>query len=420
MSKQRTFPALRHILVAILLSFPIVLMILPAGRRASFYMLLVCALVCVVCRIKPGGRTFLSVLKTYWQINLTMAAMLIAVLLHQLGHGEFAFKPIEKTLQLAIFPLMLWTLLFLSGRDLRLFQWALISGGTLSSAVLIWTTQGGSIRLGVISNPLVPFSNLTLLMGFMALLSIGWNDRTEKAIIALKTLTACACLYASYCSGTRGGWIATPFFIIIAVALKNRIHNWHKVLISFVAMIGIASAMAFLPYTKSRLELAYSEIKNYTTQDSVETSVGIRFQLWEASWDVFLHNPVFGSGTAQYAQQVKTLGAKDTITLHAHNDVLYALATLGIFGVIAIFALYLIPCFWFIKIARGPDKEQRVTAEIGLAVCAGFFVFGLTDTMFYWTFCNDFYTITLATLFALLIQRQEELKKIQVDAARFV
>lgn len=418
MIKQHTFPALRHILVAILLSFPIVLMILPAGGRASFYLLLLCALVCMACRIKPGERTFLSVLKTYWQINLAMAAMLIAVLLHQLGHDEFAFKPIEKTLQLAIFPLMLWTLLFLSGRDLRMLQWALISGGTLSSAVLYWTTQGGSIRLGVISNPLVPFSNLNLLIGFMALLSIGWNDRTEKGIIALKTLTACACLYASYYSGTRGGWIVAPFFIVIAVALKNGISNRHKVLTSFVAMIGIASAMAFLPYTKSRIELAYSEIKNYTTQHSVETSVGIRFQLWEASWEVFRLNPVFGIGTAQYVQKVKSLGAKDTITLHAHNDILYALATLGIFGAIAILALYLVPCLWFIKLARGPDKEQRATAEIGLAVCFGFFVFGMTDTMFYWNFCIDFYTIALATLFALMIQRQEELKTIRVDAAR--
>lgn len=420
MQEKKAVSRLRMLLLAILLSFPTVLLILPAGRRLSFYMLLLCALACMAFRIKPDGQEFRAVLKKYRSINLAMAAMLIAVIVQQLALWSFAFKPIEKALEFAVFPLLLWTLLLLSASNLRILQWALIIGAGLSSIALHVAMQGGDVRAnGVVFNPLIPFSDLTLLMGFMTLLSVGWNERSEKFVIALKVLIFCACLYASYISGTRGGWIAIPFLFIVAISMVGTIRLRHKVLISLAAMTVIAAMTAFMPYTKSRAELAYSEMVGFqhSTPNSSSTSIGVRFQLWAVSWNIFRHHPVLGIGTAEFEQEVANLAAQGLITpeagrqLHAHNDFMQALATHGAFGAIALLALYLVPAVWFLKLARVPDKKQRVTAGMGLAVSVGFFIYGMTDTLFYWSVCSQFYTIIVATLFALLVKQHEELTR---------
>lgn len=413
MQEKNAVRALRMLLSTILLSFPTALLILPVGRRINFYALLLCAFACMIYRIKPGGLTFWEALKKYWPMHLAMAAMLIGVLLQQLVHGEFAFKPIEKALEFAVFPLFMWTLLLLSGRQLRILQWAWIVGAALSSVALYVAMHGGEIRaLGVISNPLIPFSDLTVLLGFLALISIGWDERGKEWLTALKILTWCATLYASYISGTRGGWIAIPFYIIIAILVLGKFTMRQKALASLAAMAVIAATMATLPYTRSRMELAYSEVVKY--QESNETSVGVRLQLWQVSWNIFRDHPILGIGAAGYGQELKRLAAIRSLSpeagssLHAHSDFMQALATLGAIGVIAIFALYAVPGICFMKLARKADGKQRATAGMGLAVSAGFLVYGLTDTLFYWSVCSQFYTIIIAALFALLIKGYED------------
>lgn len=412
MQEKNAVRALRTLLITILLSFPTVLLILPVGRRVSFYMLLLCAFACIAYRIKPGGLTFGDVLRKYWPLNLAMAAMLIGVLLQQLVHGEFAFKPIEKALEFAVFPLIMWPLLLLSGRQLRILQWGWMIGAALSSVALYIAMQGGDIRVnGVISNPLIPFSDLTILLGFLALISIGWDEPAGKWLTAVKILTWCATIYASYISGTRGGWVAIPFFMIIAISILGKFRMRHKVLVSLAAMIAIAATMATLPYTRSRMELAYSEVVGY--QNSNATSVGVRLQLWEVSWNIFRDHPILGVGAAGYGQEVKRLAAAGRLSpeagfsLHAHSDFMQALATLGAYGALATLALYAVPGIYFMMLARTPDGKQRATAGMGLAVSAGFLIYGLTDTLFYWSVCSQFYTMIIAALFALALKQNE-------------
>jgi len=414
MPKTNAIPALRQLLTAILLSFPAVLLVLPAGRRASLYLLLLSAFACMAFRIKPAGQAFGDVMKKYWPVNAAMMAMLFAVLAQQLVHWEFSFKAIEKALEFAVFPLLLWTLLLLPIKRLQVLQWALMIGVGISSIAIYKATEGGNVRVdGVISSPLNPFSDLITLMGFMALLSIGWNRRSQAWMIAAKIFACCVSLYVSYISGTRGSWIAIPFFVMIAVSILSTMSMPRKAMISLAATLAIAGVMAVLPYTKARIELAYAEMIGYE-HSHADTSIGIRLQIWETSLSMFRNNPVLGSGVDKFEQELKDLAAEKVITpiagtqLHAHNDFLQALATLGALGAIAVLALYAVPGIWLIKLADPLDLQQRVTAGMGLALSVGYFVYGMTDTLFYWSVCSHFYVIILATLGALLIKQREE------------
>ncbi|MGC7407301.1 polymerase, partial [Pandoraea pneumonica] len=78
--------------------------------------------------------------------------------------------------------------------------------------------------VGAFSNA-IPFGNLSLLMALFALMSIGWTEDDGWALIALRLLAGCAGLYASYLSQARGGWIAIPVLLLIAVATLRHV-SW--------------------------------------------------------------------------------------------------------------------------------------------------------------------------------------------------
>src|SRR5207245_6650262 len=94
---------------------------------------------------------------------------------------------------------------------------------------------------------------------------------------------------------------------------------------------------------------------------------------------------------------------------HVHDDVVYKMASLGVFGVLATLTLYFVPATYFFRKLHHPDRETRTIASMGLALCLGFFTFGLSDVMFFWASSNTFYSVMLAGMFAHLIKREAEL-----------
>ena len=85
------------------------------------------------------------------------------------------------------------------------------------------------------------------------------------------------------------------------------------------------------------------------------------------------------------------------------------MATLGVPGLIAILAVYFVPFAFFVRHLRVNDREMRVAATLGLTVSAGFFTFGMTETMFINTLTNAFYSLIIAAFFALVMQRRQAL-----------
>ena len=92
---------------------------------------------------------------------------------------------------------------------------------------------------------------------------------------------------------------------------------------------------------------------------------------------------------------------------HSHNDLLYAAATLGVPGLLAVFAMYVVPAAFFLRHLRAADSATRVAAIMGLATSVGFFIFGLTEAMFYIAMTNAFYTLLMATFFAFVVSRSQ-------------
>jgi O-antigen ligase len=389
-------------------------LILPQNSSAAFHLLLLCALIGIACRLRPMGLTLGQTVRAYWPLCIAMAGLAIAVLLQQLAYGEMNVSAFDKPSRLAFFPLLFWLFLLFPSRVLKSVQWGLVTGVFVCTVFLFVETDGGALRpMNILAVPLIPFGNMVLLMGVLCLLSMGLNDRREKLMMGVKLLAGIVALYASYLTQARGGWIALPLFIAIAFMGLRHMPLRRKLAILAIFLSLICGSLVFSKMVQDRVNAATTDIKLYVSGESRDTSLGIRFQLWGASLMIFKENPGVGVGRDQYPGAVKELERRHVITAlaasfpHSHNDILFSMAILGIFGALAMLSLYFVPAFYFLREIRNPDRELRTVAGMGAAVSLGFFVFGLTDAMFFWTQSFTIYGMLLPPLFAYMLRRNE-------------
>jgi O-antigen ligase len=407
------FLYLQWTVAAIAILFPAIFLTVPRAGNASFYLLALCSLIGIGCRLEPMGKSFSQLVREYWPVNLAMSGLVFAILIHQLSSGRFLPNMFEMPLQLACFALLFWILLLLPADRLKNVQWGLVAGSLLcTGAIYIQTAAGAERPLHVLNVPLIPFGQLAMLMGILALLSTGWNERNEKIAVALKMLAGGAALYGSYLTQTRGGWIALPIFVAIAFAVFRNIHRRFKLSLLLIALALLCGSYILGGTVQRRVVEAASDVRQYADGSNKNTSVGLRLQLWHGAWILFKENPVFGIGRERYPEAVRQLVQRQVISPdaaahpHSHNEVLFHMATLGIVGLLALLSLYFVPAFYFFRDLRNPDRETRTIAGMGLALSLGFFVFGLTDVMFYWRVSYLFYAILLSVLFACLVKRK--------------
>lgn len=385
----------------------------PRGLGASFYLLLACSLAGIALRLRPMGKSFVQVLQEFWPVHLSMTGLFLATLSNQLSSGQFTGRALELPFLFACFPLLLWILMLSSDMVQRWIPWGLAAGAVTCSLVLYIATIGGTIRpLGIYRFPLIPFGNIAMLLGVLVLFSIGWNSRDEKLAIGLKILGGSAGLYGAYLSQARGGWVAIPVFVVLALYIFRSIHICYRLAFLVFLMVILGGTYLGSETIRERINAGRSDIQQFLDGSNKDTSLGQRFQLWRGGWLLFKESPIVGISRDQYPTAVKELVALQEMTPiaasqpHSHNDILFQSVTLGLFGFAAIVSLYVVPTCYFAKQTRSRDWINRIIAGMGMAVTLGFFIFGLSDTMFFWRVNIMFYVILLALLFACLESRK--------------
>lgn len=404
------------VFIAIML-FPVLSISLHNVGNACLFSLLILSIVAAACRYKPAGINFGRLLKDYWPLHLAMASLALAVLLNQILTGIFAVKYYDTALRIALFAPVLWVVLELPLNYLKKIQWAFALGALLAVIKIYVFTAGGVLRpsnIGFLAT--IPFSDMALLFGIIALISIGWNERHEKLAIAFKVCACCAGIYVTILSQTRGSWIAIPVFALTAFMLIRNIRIRYRVAILVLTLATLGTVFTFSNVVQTRLAAAKADMTMYADRENADTSLGIRLQLWQASWELFKENPIVGVGRENFSAGLDDLSARRIITplatsfSHSHNEILFNMAILGVFGLLAILSIYFVPGYYFIREIRHSDSIVRTAAGMGLILCLGFFVFGLTDMMFFWSVLGGVYSMSVAAFLACIIKRKRELK----------
>jgi len=405
-----------------LISFPALLLGLPNAANTAFGVLLGWTAFELVRQRQTGLKAWWIIVREHWPVMLAMVALPAALLLHQFTHGQVPRIP-YLYLRFGLFVVLAWGLLQLRGDVLRQLQWGLVVAPIVSA---VWlhaaaiAVQGRPVQMGM--NNVIPFSNLSLLMGMLAVVSIGWGRRNDYLGIGLKLLAGAAGIYTAYLSSTRGSWIAIPVLVLMVLMTTDRLTARSRAAL-FVVLVGSAMVAGYCSDSvMTRVHDAVLHVGEFFSQTAVDTSEGGRLQLWTASIDIFRAHPWTGVGPDGFRSALDHMEHSGVITpwaaaySHSHNDVLYAAATLGIFGAAAVLAMYLVPAAFFLRHVRSTDRVCRVAAVMGLATCLAFLVFGLTEAMFYIAMTNAFYTLILACCFAIVVGRTRQLSPVEMDA----
>lgn len=411
-----------------------VMMLTHLGHSSGAFLVL--AVFCLfLCFKRPGGmsQTWQD-LRSYRPLMFALSFSLITVLCLSAWQHKFLASDVERG-----FRTFLGTIVILAGcltlipDRLRQAAWGMTTAAWAGAGYAVWLSLApqkiaegapehyvvkyGNLQFrrpeNVPEYNAVSYGNLLLLMTVLSTLSIGWQlTRYRKTEIAFKVLTACVGFVGFLATQTRSGWIGIPFFILIGLVLFYGKFSLRKLIVpALIASTLIAAVFVLNPITRTRTQDAITEVTECARNPTAVSSVCIRLQLWHASLMMFKENPLIGNGSTQKfritLQDLARRGVVSGFTVteefdEPHNDMMYAMASYGLLGLTGLLLLYFAPAWVFAKrLASNVPHDARVAAAMGLAVCLGFFTFGLTELMFRGMRTMGFYAAMMGWLLAL-------------------
>lgn len=402
------------ILICFLIGFlPLAMMTELRGGSAVFWGLVVTSL--GICSVQPGGiDAAIHLLRPYKVLFFSLLVMPLTVCMSMLWSHEFLGGDAERAIRVFVGTLaILAACLSLNPAWLRQSTWGLMASVLGGTGNLVWASWPHFNRPGMDQYTTVGFSNILLLLTILVLFSLGWQlSRFKKTEQLLKLTVVIVGMLGVIIADTRSSWVAMPFFIVIGLLLIGRlISGWHLVLVGIVAVAIAVGAFFANPSLMGRTNLAIKEYVDCRSATPIaDTSVCIRLQLWRASWHMFKANPLLANaGSAGFEEKLAELHKKGIVSEFTskdfgepHNDLFFALANYGLMGLIAFLLMYCVPAVMFAwRLRTRFPQEIRVAAGMGLAVCAGFVAFGLTEAMFRSMRMLSFYAVLIAWLLAL-------------------
>lgn len=164
-------------------------------------------------------------------------------------------------------------------------------------------------------------------------------------------------------SGSRGPVLALALASVLLILLMPGSREKRR---RMFTILGAAAASFFVVPSVvpgSAIERATSIL---TGSDEGLSSNG-RTELWGQAWDLFVENPLLGSGTGGFA-------TVDPVQLYPHNILLEAAAELGILGAAAVLALIACGVFIAVRTYRLGRGALRAETALIVAMLAGAFV----------------------------------------------
>jgi O-antigen ligase len=376
------------------------------GTGICFFLLLLVALVHFAV-IRRAGSSWRDALRGNWGFVVGMCGLPVAIVFQQLLTSHWTARPYDVPLRfLLAVPIFLY-LRTLPIRRLIHMHWGYTFGAFGAAAVAYnWTCVEHLGRAtNYFINP-VPFGNIAALLGLLSGLSIAWAGKGRLGTKLIKILGFVAGMGAAYLSETRGAWVMA-LVILVAVLLMTQRLGWRRRLTLIAVLLTFcAAAIHWIGPVNDRMMLVMSDIRNYDRGD-YSTSLGFRVQLWRTSLAMFVEHPLVGIGDGNFNAYLRMMiahgAASNTLAdfMHAHSDILFKLAELGSVGLIAILACYIGPAMSLFRHVADTDRDRRLSARMGLVVCASLFVSGLTESMLVLTMNTAFYGLLIASLLAV-------------------
>jgi len=406
-------PALAWVFTVALGLSPVLLMSTMDGGSAGYYGLVLLSFIVLAWVRRPAqGTTWCDNRREYLWMVAGMAVLLVGVLTSLVVHGIWKGSEVEKAVRFLTVGLILAAALRVPRHILAHATVGLLGGIWYAVINVAWLVLSTGERPATQQFNAVTYGDLTLLFSMIAFLLLGLRiTRFRRIEFALKLVSGIAGVAAFLATQTRGGLLAIPFFLFIAMLVQGRRMNRLK-LLAAALLLGMAGLIVASDASmRQRIHLGVSEFDQCQVAHLSDTSVCIRLQLWSAAGHMIRSEPVFGVGGGdRFREELAKLADAKQVTPtvardfgETHNDLLYFLATYGVLGGLGLVLLYIAPGWLFARRLRldVTDQPTRLFAGAGLMICVGFAVFGITEMMFRDMRTASFYATWMACFLAL-------------------
>ena len=379
---------------------------------------------------------------TRTSLGISVFVLALAAVFHVLKNGKlatyFSWRDGQWFIIAASLPLAYFFRMLASDVDNRLFDkvvrllfaipifWIVRSYGISISKVLICIAasvlMAGVESLIQVSNGIqrvsgasisspIPFGNFALLFGVLSLLLIfSKNEKYRSGWVKyLGVAGFISGIYTSVASGTRGGWVAIPLFILIIWTFfgAKRKSTSYAVLLAIVVAVPLVAYLT--PAISDRLAEGTAEAQSYLSRTTrwaageTTTSIGIRLDMWTAGLEAFRSAPVFGLGFTGFNEflhhriemglshsDLETTGFK-----HLHCEIITTAAKLGLMGLFALAILWIGGIRWFLRDVGNIASHGKIFRVMGLIIFTAMIAYSMTDSMFGMTLHSMVYTMLL-------------------------
>ena len=387
----------------LLFAYPIVLLSVRHGMSATFVALVA---ISVWYLLWFRGQNSFD-----WQAGdiafaLAMSSLVAATLVSQVYHSSFKLNALDEPSRFfAAIPiyLMLRNSGIAAPRTLEYgFPLGALAGLATSILFPAQFWKSGTYFLDSIH-----FGGAMLILGFLSALAINWTRNDPPAVLLLKASGLSAGIYCTLHSSARGAWIALPVLAILWISYRLS-GGWRARAGAAGAAAALIASAWFIPHVRGRIEVTQGEITS-VLGGHLETDVGLRLQIWKAALQVISQNPIAGvgpEGVPDALQAVHQAGGLSPLGLQLglaeiHSEILAQTIGLGVLGLVAILAIYLVPLVLSLKAARSGDRIKRTAAVMCTFVVVAYFIFGLTVETFNLKMIATFYAMTVAILLGI-------------------
>lgn len=405
---------LANMAIALYALLPITLLTSHSLPSAVFYALIA---ICIVLQIQ---NRFIGAIKqtlNYRWLIANYSVLFLVIAASSMYHGEWAGANSEGALR---FFLGLWILLLalphIDTRHMQQAMWGTYVAAIVSTVILFFLIIKEGPRPPTPGVIIVTYSSLMLLLSVISIYSLKWRLTTRPTMEnVVKILTAISSFTGFLAAQTRTGLLALPIFVLLAIILFSGIKKRGRVFILLGLSAAILAAIVISQDSlRGRIAAGIQEVQTCHGENSTQfSSMCIRLQLWRTAIEAGVNSPWVGLGNGgkfiDYLQEIavpKGLAAQAVVDEYfgePHNDLLLMFVGFGFSGVLGLLLIYLTPCAYFVPRLLNQDTPQhaRAAAAMGLAVCLGFFFFGLTETMFRRMNTIGFYTAMVAWFMVL-------------------
>jgi O-antigen ligase len=354
--------------------------------------------------------------KIFWLLFISLLMPFLAELIVQVGRGDIVWNNLDgpsRFFAAAIF------FVFLTRTQSDFLR--CISSGALAAvfvtsfSVLIFTDQywGGGRAATYFVDPITLPVYLVAALSLVRPTALTWGSKRDR-IMSFSVIGAfvLVCIVAVL-SQSRTSWVAFVALLEMMIFFATRENKRIFVLMNLILLASVFLSFQIVDSLQARLSQAFSDIHGYIRGDG-DTSIGLRIGLMWMDIKLFFGFPLFGIADGQLPPRewFSARGLEVSATLYqqklltgSHSEIFAHLCRKGIFAIPVIFALFLIPIFYFLKSLMSEDMSVRDDAMIAVKFVAVIFLSSLTIQVFNLKWTSTFYAFVLAVIFSQIFRK---------------